>query len=106
MVKYGIIKPQKKITESGEKMEQNIKILLADENPDFRRSCRSNLIGMGFKRIEEASDGEDCLYKIEKYRPDVVVCDVWLKLSDARAGYPGNLQAGLSMAETGRTVYF
>ena len=63
-------------------MEQSIKILVADENSDFRRSCRSNLIGMGFKRIEEASDGEDCLYKIEKYRPDVVVCDVWLSKLD------------------------
>ena len=82
MVKYGIIKTHKKITESGEKMEQSIKILVADENSDFRRSCRSNLIGMGFKRIEEASDGEDCLYKIEKYRPDVVVCDVWLSKLD------------------------
>ena len=82
LVKYGIIKAQKKTTESDEKMEQSIKILIADENSDFRRSLRSNLIGMGFKRIEEASDGEDCLYKIEKYRPDVVVCDVWLSKLD------------------------
>ena len=63
-------------------MEQSIKILIADENSDFRRSCRSNLIGMGFKRIEEAADGEDALYKIDKYRPDVVVCDVWLSKLD------------------------
>jgi two-component system response regulator (stage 0 sporulation protein A) len=63
-------------------MEQSIKILIADENSDFRRSCRSNLIGLGFKRIEEASDGEDCLYKIDKTHPDVVLCDVWLSKLD------------------------
>lgn len=63
-------------------MEQSIKILIADENSDFRRSCRSNLIGLGFKRIEEASDGEDALYKIDKTHPDVVLCDVWLSKLD------------------------
>ena len=47
-------------------MEQSIKILIADENSDFRRSCRSNLIGLGFKRIDEASNGEEALYKIDK----------------------------------------
>ena len=57
-------------------MEQSIKILIADENSDFRRSCRSNLMGLGYKRIEEASNGEDALYKIDKFHPDVVLTDV------------------------------
>ena len=63
-------------------MEQSIKILIADENSDFRRSCRSNLIGLGYKRIEEASNGEDALYKIDKFHPDVVLTDVWLSKLD------------------------
>jgi two-component system response regulator (stage 0 sporulation protein A) len=37
---------------------------------------------MGFGRIEEASDGEDALYKIDKFHPDVVLCDVWLSKLD------------------------
>lgn len=64
-------------------MEQNIKILIADENADFRRSCRSNLTGLGYKRIEEAQNGEDALYKIDKYHPDVVLCDIWLSKLDS-----------------------
>ena len=63
-------------------MENSIKILIADENSDFRRSCRSNLIGLGYKRIEEASNGEDALYKIDKFHPDVVLTDVWLSKLD------------------------
>ncbi len=63
-------------------MEHSIKILIADENTDFRRSCRSNLIGLGYKRIDEASDGEDALCKIDKFRPDIVLCDVWLSKLD------------------------
>ncbi len=63
-------------------MEQSIKILIADENSDFRRSCRSNLIGLGYKRIEEASDGEGALCKIDKFHPDIVLTDVWLSKLD------------------------
>ncbi len=63
-------------------MEKSVKILIADENTDFRRSCRSNLIGLGYKRIEEAENGEDALYKIDKFRPDIVLCDVWLSKLD------------------------
>ncbi len=63
-------------------MEQSIKILIADENSDFRRVCRSQLIGLGYKRIEEASNGEDALYKIDKFHPDVVLTDVWLSKLD------------------------
>lgn len=63
-------------------MEQSIKILIADENSEFRRSVRTNLIGLGYKHIEEASDGEDALYKIDKYRPDVVLSDIWLSKLD------------------------
>ena len=63
-------------------MQQKIKILIADENSDFRRSCRSNLTGMGYKQIEEASNGEDALYKIDKFHPDVVLTDIWLSKLD------------------------
>jgi len=59
-------------------MESNIKILIADENHEFRRSCKENLSGFGYRNIEEASDGEEALYKIERMHPDVVIIDMWL----------------------------
>lgn len=59
-------------------MESNIKILIADENQEFRRSCRDNLSGFGYRNIEEASDGEEALYKIERFHPDIVLIDMWL----------------------------
>ena len=63
-------------------MEQNIKILIADENADFRRSCRNGLIGLGYHKIEEAVNGEDALYKIDRFHPDVVLSDIWLSKLD------------------------
>lgn len=43
-------------------MEQNsIKVLIADEDTDFRKSCRSNLTVLGYRLIEEATDGEEAL---------------------------------------------
>ncbi len=63
-------------------MEQTIKILIADENQDFRLSCRDNLTRLGFKQIEFAVNGEDAVYKIEKWHPDVVIIDAWLSKLD------------------------
>lgn len=59
-------------------MEQNVKILIADENAEFRRNCKDNLIGFGFKNLEEAVDGEDTMFQIERYHPDIVIIDVWM----------------------------
>lgn len=81
-------------------MEHSVKILIADENTDFRRSCRSNLIGMGYKRIEEASDGEDALYKIDKFHPDIVLCDVWLSKLDCTQVIRGSLLLDLGQDKT------
>lgn len=59
-------------------MEQNVKILIADENAEFRRSVRDNLSGFGFKNFEEAKDGEDTMFQIERYHPDIVIIDIWM----------------------------
>ncbi len=63
-------------------MEQNIKILIADENPDVRRSFRSQLTGLGYQHIEEAANGEEALCKIDQHHPDVVLTDIWLSKLD------------------------
>ena len=64
-------------------MEESIKILIADENYDFRTSCRDNLSRQGFKQIDFASNGEDALNKIRIIRPDVVIIDAWLSKLDS-----------------------
>lgn len=59
-------------------MEHNVKILVADENREFRRSCKDNLTGFGYRMIEEACDGEEAMFAIEKYHPDIVIIDIWM----------------------------
>lgn len=63
-------------------MEQTLKLLIADENGEFRRRCKENLRGMGYLYIEEASDGEEAQEKILGFHPDVVILDVWLSKID------------------------
>ena len=63
-------------------MEQKIKILIADENSDFRDRCKDNLERLGFRTIEYASNGEDAENKIRFMRPDIVIIDAWLSKMD------------------------
>ena len=70
------------LTERRPKMDNRIKILIADENADFRRACKSNLINMGNTEVEEAVNGEDALYRIDKNHPDIVLADAWLSKLD------------------------
>ena len=62
--------------------ENGIKILIADENHDFRRSCREKLSELGYTNFEEAINGDDALYKISRHHPDVVLIDIWLSKQD------------------------
>ena len=63
-------------------MENNTKILIADENPAQRQALASELRRVGFDNIEEAVNGEDALIKIGRYHPDVAILDVWLSKLD------------------------
>lgn len=63
-------------------MEENIKVLIADENMEFRKSCRTKLAESGIAYIDEAVNGEDALYKIDKFRPNVVLIDIWMSKID------------------------
>ncbi len=77
---YGIIFVPK--GEETIEMEQNKKILIADENSESRKKCREALIRAGYRAVEEAYNGEDALQKISRLRPDVVIADVWLSKLD------------------------
>jgi len=63
-------------------VEQKIKILIADENADIRSAAKDNLLERGYARVDEATDGEDALRKIELLHPDVVLIDIWLSRLD------------------------
>lgn len=63
-------------------MENYTKILIANENADFRRTCRAKLSSLGYKLIEEAINGEDALMKIGKLHPNIVLSDIWLSKLD------------------------
>ena len=59
-----------------------MKILIADESEEQRKRCREALIIGGYTMIDEASDGEEALMKIESRHPDIVIVDVWLSKLD------------------------
>ena len=63
-------------------METRTKILIADENSDFRRACRDKLSALGYKDTIEAINGEDTLLKIGSEKPDIVMIDIWLSKLD------------------------
>ena len=62
-----------------------IKVLLADENNDFRTVCGEHLKKQGFELLPDALNGEEAIIKIGKFRPDVVLIDLWLTKYDAAA---------------------
>ncbi|MBR2474090.1 MAG: sporulation transcription factor Spo0A [Clostridia bacterium] len=59
-------------------MDITTKILICDENEDFRRVTREALKSAGFRTPDEALNGEDTLAKISRLHPDIVIIDVWL----------------------------
>lgn len=64
-------------------MDSKVKILIADENQDFRRECREKLTLLGYREIGEVTNGEEALFRISKEHPDVVLIDIWLSKLDS-----------------------
>ena len=64
-------------------MESKVKILIADENQDFRRECREKLTVLGYRDIIEVTNGEEALTRIGKDHPDIVLIDIWLSKLDS-----------------------
>ena len=63
-------------------MDTSTKILIADENSAQRATLKEGLLRLGYRYIEEASNGEEALSKINRYHPDVALIDVWLSKLD------------------------
>lgn len=55
-----------------------IRVVLADNDKDFREKCRRGLPQSGFEIVGEASDGPSALECIARCQPDVVICELWL----------------------------
>ena len=85
MVVFGLAKSDTDILQETEnkKMDQRTKVLIADENNDFRHAIRENLIRAGIDVVDETDSGFDVLTKIKRSTPDVVIIDVWLPSLDA-----------------------
>lgn len=64
------------------KMDNKIKILIADENSEMRKNCIAELHRYGFRYLEEATNGEEAMMIINRYHPDIVIADVWLSKLD------------------------
>ena len=58
------------------------RILIADESADQRRALRESLQKAGYREIEEATNGEEALVKIDRAMPDAVIVDLWLSRID------------------------
>ena len=53
----------------------NLKLLLVDDEEDFRRATSKTLIRRGFT-VSEAATGEEALLSIKQDRPDIVLLDL------------------------------
>ncbi len=57
--------------------KKNIRIVIADDHPIFRKGLRTILDSVsGFEIIAEAENGEEAMEKIRELKPDVAVLDV------------------------------
>ena len=57
-------------------MDSTAKILICDENEDFRRITSDYLKSVGFSSVSEAGDAAESLRKIKTIYPDIVIIDL------------------------------
>ncbi len=56
----------------------NIRIYIADQNAEFRKSVKDYFMGSDVTVIGETGDGKEALDVIKSEKPDIVVLDLWL----------------------------
>lgn len=61
---------------------EKLKVLIADENAQTRKSLKEALLRSGIRDIEETTNGEEALMRIGRTHPDIVIADVWLSRLD------------------------
>ena len=63
-------------------MMRAVKILIADENAEVRKTCRDYIVSRGIGAVSEAATGDEALSAVRTGQFDVVVCDAWLDRID------------------------
>ena len=54
------------------------KVYVVDSNSDYRYVCSDNLRRLGIDVVGDSADGMEALQEIARFRPDVVLVDLWL----------------------------
>ena len=78
-------------------------IMIVDDEPDIRESVKAVLEKNGFKTIT-AVNGDDCLKKLSKAKPDLILMDIMMPGTPVRDIVPkikGTKIAYLSVVRTG-----
>ena len=57
-------------------------VLIADENQTHRAQLNDALLRAAYRRIEEASGGDEALSKIDRTHPAIAIVDIWLPQLD------------------------
>ncbi|MBE6701236.1 MAG: sporulation transcription factor Spo0A [Ruminococcaceae bacterium] len=57
---------------------KRIKVYIVDTNSDYRYVCADNLRKQGIDVVGESGDGSEALSAINRFRPDVVLMDLWI----------------------------
>ena len=73
------------MTDPANKIDQPVRLLLADDHRMLRESLRRAMEESGFDVVGEAADGEEAVRLAEKLRPDVVLMDVTMPVLDGVA---------------------
>lgn len=57
---------------------KRLKVYIIDTNSDYRYVCADNLRKQGFDVVGDSGDGTEAFNDIKRYRPDVVLTDLWI----------------------------
>ena len=64
--------------------EKPLRILIADDQPYIRRAVRALLESRpGWEVCGEASDGREAIRKTDELQPDIIVMDMFMRISMA-----------------------
>ncbi len=64
-------------------MDHNKKVLIAEDDSKIRSMMKDHFSRtLGYRYVDDASNGEDAISKIERMLPDIIIADVWLTKID------------------------